>query len=249
MAADAPAELRDDEHDDGPPRRAQEQVGGFRAHDGIVEDLDLWVRLLALGPARVSPKVSVVYHVHGVQITEDLPRTRAAHLSVADAYRAPGWPRSLLARQRRGAQAWDQLRDSLAQRALRPAAGRALLITTSPARVRGVLELLAWRLRPSRARHQVGRDGEPSLALLVASGQRAGLPFELTHRERADLRGRGRVAVLVQLARRPAGVAVADFAGGGADCPGCFGCPRFAAAKPANPGGPDENRAGRAISE
>jgi GT2 family glycosyltransferase len=194
-------------------RDALADLDGFRAHDGIVEDLDLWVRLVARGPARISPKVTVVYHVHGVQITEDLPRTRAAHLSLADAYAASGWPTSLPARLR-GAQAWDELRDALERRRFRSAAGRALSIVTSPSRVRGALELLTWRVRVRRASARASRDGRPSTVFLVAPHRRASLPVEVVGRERSDLRERGRGAVLVRLAHRPAGVAVVDSPAG-----------------------------------
>jgi glycosyltransferase involved in cell wall biosynthesis len=184
-------------------------LGGFRAHDGIVEDLDLWVRLLARGPARISPKVSVVYHVHGAQITEDLPRTRAAHMLLADTYKSERWPPSLPARQR-GAQGWDELRDAIEQRRLWYAAAKMLWIARSASRSRGVLELLAWRLRVRRASARTCREGGASMALLVASRQRSSLSGELTSRERADLRGHGRLAVLARLVRRPAGAAVVD---------------------------------------
>ena len=193
-------------------RDALTELGGFRAHDGVIEDLDLWVRLLARGPARVSPKVSVVYHVHGVQITQDLPRTRGAHLSLADAG-ADYWPVSLPARLR-GAQAWDELRDALEQKKLRVAAERALRIASSPLRVRGAVELLTWRVRARRASARVSRAGAPSAALLVAPHRRASLPGELVRCERSDLRGRGRAVVLARLARRPTGLAVVDSPAG-----------------------------------
>jgi Glycosyl transferase family 2 len=189
------------------------ELGGFRAHDGIVEDLDLWVRLLSRGPARVSPKVSVVYHVHGVQITDDLPRTRAAHMSVADAYAGRDWPPSVAARQR-GAQAWDELRDALERQDVGSAVASALWIAISPPRLRGALELLAWRWRARRASARVSRDGGPSTALLVAPGRRASVPAELLVRERVDLRGRGRAAALARLARRPAALAFVESPAG-----------------------------------
>ncbi len=189
-------------------RDALLKLGGFRAHDGVVEDLDMWVRLLERGPARVSPTVTVVYHVHGGRITDDLPRTRAAHVSLATAYAGRGgWPRSLVARNR-GAQAWDELRDALDQRRWGPALRQALQIAGSPAQLRGVLELLAWRGRGRRASGRVRRDGEPSIAILVAPRQRVDVPADLTACERADLRELGRGRTLLRLVRRPAGVSV-----------------------------------------
>jgi Glycosyl transferase family 2 len=190
-------------------RDALAEHGGFRRCEGGVEDLDLWVRLLSRGPARISPKLSVVYHVHGVQISQDVPGMRAGHRLLADSHAACNWPASLPARHR-GAQAWDELRDAVDRRELRSAAGRAMWLVGSPCRVRGALELLIWRVRARRASARVSRDGAPSTALLVAPHRRASLPSELVRRERSDLRDRGRAAVLARLLRRPAGFAVVD---------------------------------------
>jgi hypothetical protein len=42
-------------------------VGGFRG--GLCEDLDIWCRVLSQGPAALSPRVGVVYHVHSGQLS------------------------------------------------------------------------------------------------------------------------------------------------------------------------------------
>jgi glycosyltransferase involved in cell wall biosynthesis len=132
-------------------RAALEAVGGFHAHDGVVEDLDLWVRLLERGPGRLSPRVTVVYHVHRARITDDLPRTRAAHMSVARGYVARSGRSPRLLERHAGAQAWDELRDCLELGCPRAAAARAMFLVSSPARLRGVGELLVWRARARRA--------------------------------------------------------------------------------------------------
>ncbi|MGI8622129.1 MAG: hypothetical protein ACR2NB_01275, partial [Solirubrobacteraceae bacterium] len=77
----------------------------------------------------------------------------------------------------------------------------------SPQRVRGAVELLAWRVRARRASARVRRDGTPTVAVL-------GRPRSGKDDERPDLVGLGRAAKLVRLARRPAGVARVDGAGG-----------------------------------
>ena len=190
-------------------RDALLELGGFRAHDGIVEDLDIWVRLLERGPARLSPQVTVVYQVHGVQITDDLPRTRAAHLSLAARYAHAGWPRSLIERLR-GAQAWDDLRDALEAGNRGLAIRAAVEIARSPRRAWGTLELLRWRVRVRRTAARVTRQGKGTVALLVSAGHRRRVPPDLLDRERADLRGRRQLTMFRRLARRPAQLAVVD---------------------------------------
>jgi glycosyltransferase involved in cell wall biosynthesis len=184
-------------------------VGGFRAYGQPAEDLDLWLRLLELGPARLSPRVSVVYHVHGLQLTGDMPRLREAHLTVARACNRDSWPASLINRHE-GAHAWDQLRDALLERHVAVASRSTLRIFSSPTRLYGVLELLARRVRARRATARVRRDGGPTVALLVNSSRRARVPRTFAEQEREDLRGRSRGQVLLRLARRPAGLAITD---------------------------------------
>ncbi len=189
-------------------RDALVELGGFRPYGQPAEDLDMWLRLLKLGPARVSPRVTVVYHVHGEQLTGDMPRLRGAHLSVAGVF-DDQWPASLISRQQ-GAHKWDEMRDALEARKPSTALRTGMAILASPRRCHGVLELLAWRFRARRATARVRRDGGPSVALLVSSARRDELPGRLVWRERQDLRRRRGPLLYLRLARRPAGVAVTD---------------------------------------
>jgi len=143
------------------------QSGGFRAHLGVVEDLDMWVRLLEEGTAAVSPEVTIVYHIEGVRISDDLPLTRAGHTSVAHAYADRAWWTQGLVRRWEGASAWDEVREELERGRRLQAVRRGLWLVCRPARVRGALELLAWRFRGRRASGRVNPDGTPSTAILV----------------------------------------------------------------------------------
>lgn len=145
-------------------RDALREGGGFRAHEGVVEDLDMWVRLLERGTALVSPTVTIVYHVEGVRISDDMARTRAGHTSVARAYRDRDWWTPSLLRRWEGASTWDALRDALDEGDRRTAVRRGLSLASSPSRLRGALELLAWRLRARRATARLGPDvrGRPT---------------------------------------------------------------------------------------
>jgi hypothetical protein len=66
-------------------------VGGFREGMPRSADFELWLRVLEHGTGWVSPDVTVRYHVHGDQITHDLPRTYDAYEGVVDAARGQPW--------------------------------------------------------------------------------------------------------------------------------------------------------------
>ena len=90
------------------------EVGGFRPHEGVVEDFDMWLRLLEHGTGVCSPRVSVIYHVHDGQMSsQDLHVMQIAHAQAAEAH----WQRvggSRVPLQRREAVvAWDSLRVAL----------------------------------------------------------------------------------------------------------------------------------------
>lgn len=195
-------------------RDAMLDLGGFHGHGGIVEDLDMWVRLLERGRARISPRVTVVYHVHGAQITDDLPRTRAAHLAVARSLAARRSSARSLVERCRGAHGWDDLRDSIARREAPAAFGQMLGLALRPERARGAADLLAWRWRSRRASGRVGRDGLPTLAIIAERSARPALEGASARRQRADLTELRGVALVWRLIRRPAADAIVDDAPG-----------------------------------
>src|SRR5205807_6363912 len=97
-------------------REAALELGGFRPHHGVVEDLDMWLRLLERGTAVCSPRVSVIYRLHPEQMSALHPRTmQAGHAAAAEAHiqRTSG---SRVALERsNGVAAWDNVRRALTQ--------------------------------------------------------------------------------------------------------------------------------------
>ncbi|HEY1335494.1 MAG TPA: glycosyltransferase, partial [Myxococcaceae bacterium] len=79
-------------------RDAALAVGGFRPV--LCEDLDLWCRLLNRGTANLSPQVTVLYHTHSGQMSEDWEAMHMAHLDVARSFAGePWWSRALVERR------------------------------------------------------------------------------------------------------------------------------------------------------
>jgi hypothetical protein len=168
--------------------------GGFRAHGGVVEDLDMWIRVLEGGSGVVSPEVTTIYHVEGVRLSDDVPRTRAGHTSVAMAYRDRPWWSAQLVRRWEGASAWDELREALDDGRRLSAARTGVWLALRPSRLRGAIELLVWRFRARRATARVNPDGTPSSASLVGP--------------------RNLIRNVPRLIRRPSGVALVSSRAG-----------------------------------
>lgn len=128
------------------------EAGGFRAHRGVVEDLDMWLRLLERGTAVCSPRVSVVYHVHAGQMSaQDLGTMHRGHAEAAEAYLRRVEGSRVTLERREGVTAWDNLRLALSTRAPRSESARwAFRIAARPQRVAGVLGVLAQRYRVRR---------------------------------------------------------------------------------------------------
>lgn len=171
-------------------------VGGYDEHMLRCEDLDLLVRCLERGTGLAARDVSVIYHLHGAQLSSERGEMKAMHSYVAERYRdRPWWSRRQAGRWR-VVVAWDAYRGGAGVRA----AARVLARPVAFAR------LLWWRLRLRRRSTRVGRDGHGSVALLPGAGA---APPETGSRT-VDLRGRSSAAALLELARRPT-----DAAAGG----------------------------------
>lgn len=120
-------------------------AGGFQARHGVSEDLDLWLRILASHSAVCSPEVSVIYHVHGEQMSSHLPQMLLGHQAAGEAHRVRTGGSHLPIRRWEGASAFYNLRDAQLSGELLRMARWTLYILSRPHRLRGSLELAAQR--------------------------------------------------------------------------------------------------------
>lgn len=119
-------------------------VGGFQARWGV-EDFDLWLRMLEHHTAICSPKVGIIYHMHGKQLSLDLLRMQRARLEAIEAHRKRTDGSRIPLQRWEGVAAWYRLRDALATGQRRQAISAAFCIVSHPRRLRGSLGILASR--------------------------------------------------------------------------------------------------------
>jgi hypothetical protein len=184
-------------------RDAALAAGGFRPDLRRATDLDLWLRMLEHGTARVLPRVTALYHQHGTQVSADRASMDDAAQAVLAGYADRPWCTRSVRRRVEGRVAWDTAR---AMRAAGAPAARVLpqLVRSlaSPARMRGMAETLAGRhwARRLTARHAPG--GGPSVAILPGVSELAAPAGAV------DLRDQGRLRALATLAWRPTAAAL-----------------------------------------
>jgi GT2 family glycosyltransferase len=186
-------------------RDAAVTVGGFRPV--LCEDLDLWCRLLSHGNATLSPHVSVLYHTHPGQMSENWEAMHVAHLNIARSFAGePWWSRGLVER-RAGVTAWDRFRAR--RRAGLGGAGRRFArdLLEHPVRALGVLEVVRHRAAVRRRTSRLALSGEPSVAVL-AGGDPAVVPEP--DRYEADLSATDSFRAFLRLARRPSTAAIVN---------------------------------------
>lgn len=122
-------------------------VGGFDPELPLCADLDMWLRLLEHGTGVASPVVGSIYHVHPGQVSSDGSAMHRAHRDIIERYRDRPWWKGSLLRRYDGIAMWDAFRGAW-RAGDRWAAGRALgRIGLHPDRIRGMIAILAWRLR------------------------------------------------------------------------------------------------------
>jgi GT2 family glycosyltransferase len=184
-------------------RDAAAAVGGFRPV--LCEDLDLWCRLLSQGKATLSPRVTVLYHTHPGQMSENWEAMHAAHLNVARSFADEPWWSPALVERRAGVTAWDRFRAR--RRAGVEGAGRrfARQLLEHPLRAVGVLEVVRHRAAIRRRTSRLALSGEPSVAVL-AGGDPGAVPEP--DRYEADLSATDSFHAFLRLARRPSTAAI-----------------------------------------
>jgi glycosyltransferase involved in cell wall biosynthesis len=127
-------------------RDAAISAGGFQPRRGLVEDMDLWLRLLERGSALCTPRVGVIYHVHDGQMSlQDSRAMQLAHIEAAEAHRLRTRGSRAPIERWEGVAAWDNLRDALALAQPATAGRWALYVAARPRRLTGLLGILIWR--------------------------------------------------------------------------------------------------------
>ena len=127
-------------------RDAAIAAGGFQAHRGVVEDLDLWLRILERETAVCSPRIGIVYRLHDEQMSGADQRTmQLAHLDAGEAHvkRSNGSRKPL--RRFEGVAAWDNMRAALRAGERWTAVRWGTEIFKDPQRLRGAIEVLLHR--------------------------------------------------------------------------------------------------------
>jgi len=121
------------------------EAGGFQARHGVTEDLDLWLRVLANHTAICSPEVSIIYHMHGEQMSSALSQMLLGHYAAGEAHRVRTDGSRIPIRRWEGASAFYNLRDAQLSGELGRMMRWGLYILARPYRLRGSLELVAQR--------------------------------------------------------------------------------------------------------
>jgi glycosyltransferase involved in cell wall biosynthesis len=123
-------------------------VGGYDEEMLHCEDLDLLVRCLELGTGLAAREVTLIYHLHGDQLSSQRAEMKAMHAYVADRYRDRAWWSRRQAERWQTVVAWDAYRGGAGAREL----WRALRRPAALAR------LLWWRFRLRRRSRAISRD-------------------------------------------------------------------------------------------
>ena len=124
-------------------------VGGFRPPDAV-EDLDLWLRVIEREPALVSPEVTVVYHLHGAQSSDDAAKMQRLHLTIGDRYADRPWWSPALVEGWRANAAWNDVRSAVRRGRPVVAARRLGWIAARPRRIAAVVSGRVHRARLRR---------------------------------------------------------------------------------------------------
>ena len=125
-------------------------AGGFRAGMKRCADLDLWLRVLEHGPGLVSPAVTVRYHLHDAQVSDDRAAMWSAHRAVARSYADRPWCSPAVLRRTDGMLEWDRLRQDLGDGRRGAALARLLGLARDPQKAASAARTVAARRRLRR---------------------------------------------------------------------------------------------------
>jgi hypothetical protein len=131
-------------------RDAALEAGGFAARKGVVEDLDLWLRVLERGTAVCSPRVGLIYHLHDGQMSNQRRTMQLAHAEAAEAHRQRTGGSKAPIQRWEGAAAWENMRLALQGGERRAAVRWASYIASHPRRLEGLFGILAFHAASRR---------------------------------------------------------------------------------------------------
>jgi glycosyltransferase involved in cell wall biosynthesis len=121
-------------------------AGWFPRGWSLGTDLDLWLRMLELGPGVMSPIPVVDYHIHPGQASCDRDGLASAQLRVLRAYADRAWWSGPRVEAWRGVAAWDDVRWRLADGDRRGALVQAAFGARHPLRLAGAAGIVLRRL-------------------------------------------------------------------------------------------------------
>jgi glycosyltransferase involved in cell wall biosynthesis len=131
-------------------------AGLFREDLRRGADLDLWLRVLERGEGYVSPAVSVVYHLHEGQVSDDRGAMRDAHRDVIESHRGRPWCSDAVQRRSEAILQWDDLRDALSHGRRSAALRHAGSIGRDPRKLESIARLLSARALLRRRSRRYG---------------------------------------------------------------------------------------------
>jgi glycosyltransferase involved in cell wall biosynthesis len=176
-------------------------AGGYRTDLRYAEDLELWLRMLELGTAIVTPRVVSLYHSHGGQATATREEIHAGHAKVLELSVDRAWWDRRIAMRWSAVPHWDGLRTAIRRGYGKAAVRHGLALCSHPQRLVGLAIVLNYRLRRRRWSARLTVGALPSVAVLPGADYR---PSE----HDIDLRAQRPLTVLARLIRRPPAVAI-----------------------------------------
>jgi glycosyltransferase involved in cell wall biosynthesis len=140
---------------------AARNVGGFRKLP-VLEDLDMWIRLLERGTGLALPVVTCRYAEAGVRMSTDTGMMRDALLALVSEYRDRSWCTPQLLRSVAVNHRWQELLDAREAGDWAAVAGHGGWLVSRPARIRALAQLRRWhRLSRRRGRAEAQPPGRP----------------------------------------------------------------------------------------
>ena len=195
------------------PYAAPRRRDGRRAvRRGVVRsaDLDLWLRVLGHGNGYVSPHVSVRYHRHPGQVTDDLTKTFDAYSAIVEAYRARGGLSRSDCAASEARVLWDRSRLDFRLGRRRAALANLARLLRDPRMLPGLADLLGHRLALRRRRRSYTRSGARTVRVWTANPELLDAARQSALPALEPLRPRGVLAGLGSALQHPAGVTVTD---------------------------------------